>query len=60
MPAGYKPPEEFEQTAEEIYQSDITSNEKGESAETGSPDYRLDDFPVGLFLGGLPRIPFTG
>ncbi|MCU1305304.1 MAG: family transposase orfB [Candidatus Sulfotelmatobacter sp.] len=65
---GYKPPEEFEQTAapttksrgatmsffrhEEIYRSDIGSIVEGEPAETGSPDHRLDESPAGYSLAG--------
>ena len=65
---GYKPPEEFEQTAtpattsqgatmsffrhEEIYQSDVGSKTEGEPAETGSPDHRLDESPAGYSLAG--------
>jgi transposase InsO family protein len=65
---GYKPPEEFEQAASpetvsqgatmsffrhrEIYQSDVVSKAKGESAETGSPDHRLDESPSGYSSAG--------
>lgn len=65
---GYKPPEEFEQTAtpaatsqgatlsffrhKEIYQSDVGSQSEGEPAETGSPDHRLDESPTGYSLAG--------
>jgi putative transposase len=65
---GYKPPSEFEQDAgastisqgatmsffrhEEIYRSDIGSNVEGESAETDSPDHRLDESPAGYSLAG--------
>ena len=65
---GYKPPEEFEHAASpetvsqgatmsffrhrEIYQSDVVSNAKGESAETGSPGHRLDESPTGYSLTG--------
>jgi putative transposase len=60
---GYKPPEEFEQDAPvttisqgatmsffrhaEIFQSDVALKTKGEPAETGSPDHRLDESPAG-------------
>jgi len=65
---GYQPPEEFEHAAgsagtsqganmsffrhEEIYQSDVTSNAKGEPAETGSPDHRPDESPTGYSSAG--------
>jgi putative transposase len=65
---GYKPPEEFEQTASpetvsqgatmsffrhrEICQSDVVSNAKGKPAETGSPDHRLDESPTGYSSAG--------
>jgi len=65
---GYKPPAEFEQTAapattspgatmsffrhQEIYRSDVGSKTKGEPAETGSPDHRLDESPAGYSSAG--------
>ncbi len=65
---GYRPPEEFEQTADpgtvsrgatmsffrhrEIYQSDVASNAQGEPAETGSPGHRLDESPTGYSSAG--------
>ena len=65
---GYKPPEEFEQSAapgpasqgapmsffrhEEIYRSDVASRGEGEPAETGSPDHRLDESPAGYSSAG--------
>jgi putative transposase len=65
---GYKPPEEFEQTATpattsqgatmsffrhaEIFRSDVGSKTEGEPGETGSPDHRLDESPAGYSLAG--------
>jgi hypothetical protein len=65
---GYKPPEEFEQAVtpaatsqgailsffrhEEIFQSDVGLQIKGEPAETGSPDHRLDESPAGYSSAG--------
>jgi putative transposase len=65
---GYKPPEEFEQVStpaaapqgatmvffrhEEIFRSDVGSKTEGEPAETGSPDHRLDESPVGYSSAG--------
>ena len=65
---GYRPPEEFEQTATpsatsqgatmsffrhvEIFQSDVGFQIEGEPAETGSPDHRLDESPAGYSLAG--------
>src|SRR5258708_40234585 len=65
---GYRTPEEFEQAAgpetvsqgatmsffrhREIYRSDVGSKAKGEPAETGSPDHRLDESPTGYSLAG--------
>ena len=65
---GYRPPEEFEQAAaqaatsqgatmsffrhEEIYRSDVRLRLKGSSAETSSPDHRLDESPAGYSLAG--------
>ena len=65
---GYKPPAEFEQSVadgptsqgatlsffrhEEIFRSDVVSKTKGEPAETGSPDHRLDESPAGYSSAG--------
>ena len=65
---GYKPPEEFEQSVApgptsqgaalsffrhgEIFQSDVGFKTKGEPAETGSPDHRLDESPAGYSSAG--------
>jgi hypothetical protein len=65
---GYLPPEEFEQALapsatsqgatmsffrqEEIFQSDTGSTVKGEPAETGPPDHRLDESPAGYSSTG--------
>jgi hypothetical protein len=64
---GYRPPVEFEQTADcgaigtgatmsffrhrEIYRSDVESKEKG-SPQPGSPDHRLDESPAGYSSAG--------
>jgi putative transposase len=65
---GYQPPEEFEQAAaraatsqgatmsffrhEEIFQSDVGLQTKGEPATTGSPAHRLDESPADYSLAG--------
>lgn len=65
---GYLPPEEFEQSIvasatsqgakmsffrhEEIFQSDGGSTGKGEPAETGPPDHRVDESPAGYSSTG--------
>jgi len=65
---GYRPPEEFEQTAasdatnagatmsffrhEEIYRSDVRSPIDGKPAGTGLPDHRLDESPAGYSSAG--------
>jgi putative transposase len=65
---GYRPPEEFEQTAHavgsgagatlsffrhaEIYRSDVGFQAEGEPAFTGSPDHRLDESSAGYSLAG--------
>ena len=65
---GYKPPEEFEQSAtatassqgatmsffrqKEIFQSDVGLKGEGEPAETDSPDHRLDESPAGYSSAG--------
>jgi hypothetical protein len=65
---GYQPPEEFEQSIapsatsqgatmsffrhEEIFQSDGGPTVKGEPAETGPPDHRLDESPAGYSSTG--------
>jgi len=65
---GYKPPEEFEQSAtaaassqgatmsffrhKEIFQSDVGSKDEGEPAETDPPDHRLDESPAGYSSAG--------
>jgi putative transposase len=71
---GYQPPEEFEQNVapgptsqgatlsffrhEEIFRSDVGSKTEGESAETGSPDHRLDESPAGYSSAGCsPALP---
>jgi putative transposase len=65
---GYLPPEGFEQSLapsatsqgatmsffrhQEIYQSDGESTGKGEPAETGPPEHRLDESPAGYSSAG--------
>jgi putative transposase len=65
---GYQPPEEFEQAAaraatsqgatmsffrhEEIFQSDVGLQTKGEPATTCSPAHRLDESPADYSLAG--------
>jgi hypothetical protein len=65
---GYKPPEEFEQSAEpgptsqgaalsffrheEIFRSDAGPKTEGEQAETGSPDHRPDESPADYSSAG--------
>jgi transposase InsO family protein len=65
---GYRPPEEFEQSAgsgteargatmsffrhAEIYRSDVGFKAEGEPAHTGSPDHRLDESPAGYSSAG--------
>jgi putative transposase len=65
---GYRSPAEFERSLEtqpalpgasmsffrhpEIYQSDVGFKAKGKPAETGFPDHRLDESPVGYSLAG--------
>jgi putative transposase len=65
---GYRPPEEFEQAAnqaaaangasmsffrhEEIYRSDVGSLNSGKPTEAGSPDHRLDESPAGYSSAG--------
>jgi transposase InsO family protein len=65
---GYRPPEEFEQVAEqgaasagatmsffghkEIFRSDVDSFHSGETAETASPSHRLDESPAGYSSAG--------
>jgi hypothetical protein len=65
---GYRPPEEFEQILPpraasqgatmsffrhaEIFQSDVVLTPKGEPAQVGSPDHRLDESPAGYSLVG--------
>jgi putative transposase len=65
---GYRPPEEFEQVAEqgaasagatmsffrhkEIFRSDVDSFQGGETAETASPAHRLDESPAGYSSAG--------
>ena len=63
---GYRPPEEFEASVdkgavstgarmsffrhEEIFRSDVSSIQGGESAKTDSPAHRLDESPAGYSL----------
>jgi hypothetical protein len=65
---GYRPPVEFEQILiseaasqaatmsffrhAEIFQSDVGLKPKGEPAQVGSPDHRLDESPTGYSLAG--------
>ena len=63
---GYRPPEEFEQTASsvadgarmsffrhvEIYRSDVSARQNGKPAGTGSPAHRLDESPAGYSSAG--------
>lgn len=65
---GYRPPEEFEQAAnddaaangasmsffrhEEIYRSDVGSLINGKPTDAGSPDHRLDESPAGYSSAG--------